>query len=68
MKKNLAALAASVAVVLLAVVAGEAPAGAGARADYGAHVSGHARAEGGFSGVMNPGDHRGLAGFDDHHH
>jgi hypothetical protein len=68
MKKNLAALAATAAVVLLAMVVGEAPASAGTGAGYGAHVSGHARAEGGFSGVMNPGDHRGFAGFDEHHH
>ncbi len=67
MKKNLAALTATVAVVLLTMIAGESPASAGARSDYGAHVSGHARAEGGFLGA-NPGDHRGFAGFDEHRH
>lgn len=68
MKKNLAAFTATTAVVLLAMVAGVAPASAGTRPDYGVHVSGHARADGGFSGAMNPGDHRGFAGFGEHHH
>ncbi len=67
MKRILAAFTASVTVVLLQMVAGAAPASAGAGADYGKHVSGHARAEGGFSGTMNPGVHRGFAGFDEHH-
>ena len=66
MTTNLAAFTATVAIVVLAIVAGAAPASAGARADYGAHVSGHARSDGGFSGVMNPGDHRRFVGFDEH--
>lgn len=69
MKMNLAAFTASVAVVLLAMVAGATPASAaaGAGALYGEHVSGHARDNGGFSRAMNPGDHRGFAGFNQHH-
>ena len=67
MKKTLAALTTSVGFVLLAMVAGEVPASAEARADYGAHVSDHARAEGGFSSAMNPGGHRGFTGYDEHH-
>ena len=67
MTKNLAAFTATLAVALLAMLAGAAPANAGAGADYGAHVSDHARAEGVFSGAMNPGDHLGFAGFDHHH-
>jgi hypothetical protein len=66
MKKILAALMATVAVVLLPMAAGAAPASARAGAAYGDHVSGHA-AEGGFSGTMNPGAHRGFAGFSEHH-
>lgn len=68
MKKDLAAFAAAVAVVLLAMVAGAAPASAGASGGYGAHVSSHARDDGGFSGAMNPGDHRGSVEFGEHHH
>jgi len=68
MKKTLAAFTATAAVALLAMVGGAAPASAGVRADYGAHVSDHARSEGGFSGAMNPGDHHGFAGFAEHHH
>ena len=67
MKKILAAVAVSVVLVLLPTAASAATARDGAGAGYGAHVSAHARTEGGFSGSMNPGDHRGFAGFFDHH-
>lgn len=66
-KKILAAVTMSVVLLLLPTAAGAATARDGAGAGYGAHVSDHARAEGGFSGSMNPGDHRGFAGFSDHH-
>ena len=66
MKKILAALMAAVAVVLLPMAAGAAPPSASAGAAYGEHVSGHA-AEGGLSGTMNPGVHRGFADFSEHH-
>ena len=55
------------ALVLLPSAAGAAPPTSGAGADYGHHIAAHARAEGGFSGQMNPGDHRGFAGFAEHH-
>lgn len=67
MTKTLAAVAVSVVLVLLPTAAGAATARNGAGASYGAHVSDHARTEGGFSGSMNPGDHSGFAGFGDHH-
>lgn len=53
--------------VLLPTAAGAAPVTGGAGAAYGQHISDHARTEGGFSGAMNPGDHQGFAGFDEHH-
>ena len=67
MKKMLAAVTVSVAFVLLPTAADAAPVTGGAGAGYGEHISDHARGEGGFSGQMNPGDHRGFAGFDEHH-
>ena len=67
MKKIMATLTVAVVFALMPAVAGAAPASGGAGADYGTHVSGHARTDGGFSGYMNPGDHRGFAGFFDHH-
>lgn len=67
MKKTLAAVAVGAAFLLLPTAAGAAPVTGGAGAGYGQHVSAHANDEGGFSGQMNPGDHRGFAGFDDHH-
>ena len=66
-KKMLAAVAVGIAFVLLPTVAGAAPVTGGAGAGYGEHVSNHARAGQGFSGEMNPGDHRGFAGFGEHH-
>jgi hypothetical protein len=66
MKKMLAAMTVGVAFVLVPAAAGAAPVTGGAGAEYGEHVSDHARA-GGFSGEMNPGRHRGFAGFDEHH-
>lgn len=56
------------AFVLLPTAAAAAPATGGAGAAYGQHISEHARTDGGFSGEMSPGDHRGFAGFDQHHH
>lgn len=67
MKKVMAAVMVTVVFALMPAVAGAAPASGGAGADYGTHVSGHARTGGGFSGDMNPGVHRGFAGFDEHH-
>ena len=66
-KTMLAAVTVSAAFVLTPTAAGAAPVTGGAGADYGEHVSTHARAEGGFSGQMNPGRHRGFSGFDEHH-
>lgn len=66
-KKMLAAVAVCAAFVLIPTAAGAAPVAGGAGADYGEHVSTHARVEGGFSGQMNPGGHRGFSGFDEHH-
>ena len=67
MKKMIFA-AVAVSVVFLPTAAGAVTGRDGAGAGYGAHVSTHARTEGGFSGSMNPGDHRGFAGFDEHEH
>ncbi|MFP5580241.1 MAG: hypothetical protein ACLGIZ_18680 [Acidimicrobiia bacterium] len=67
MKKMLAAVTVSVAFVLLPAAAGAAPVTGGAGAGYGEHVSDHAHDGDGFSGEMNPGHHRGFAGFDEHH-
>jgi len=53
--------------VLLPTAAGAAPVTGGAGAAYGQQFSDHARTEAGFSGAMNPGDHHGFAGFDEHH-
>ncbi len=66
-KKMLAAMTVGAAFVLIPNAAGAAPVTGGAGAAYGVHVSTHARNEGGFSGQMNPGDHRGFSGFDEHH-
>ncbi len=65
-KKMLAAVTVCAAFVLIPTGAGAAPVTGGAGADYGEHVSTQAR-EGGFSGQMNPGGHRGFSGFDEHH-
>ena len=67
MKKALAAMAMGTAFLLLPTPAGAAPVTGGAGAGYGQHISAHATGEGGFSGQMNAGDHRGFAGFDEHH-
>ena len=67
MKKMLAAVTVGIAFVLLPTAAGAAPVTGGAGAGYGEHVSDHARAGDGFSGEMNPGHHRGFAGFGEHH-
>ena len=69
-KKMLGAVTVCAAFVLTPTAAGAAPVTGGAGADYGEHVSTHARLEGGFSGgQMNPGGHhRGFSGFDEHHH
>lgn len=67
MKKMLAVVTVGIAFVLLPTFAGAAPVTGGAGARYGEHVSDHAREGGGFSGGMNPGHHRGFAGFDEHH-
>ena len=67
MKKILAAMAVTAAVTFVPTVAGAAPVTGGAGAGYGEHIAGHAGDEGDFSGQMNPGDHRGFAGFDEHH-
>ncbi len=66
-KNMLVAVAVCAAFVLIPSAAGAAPATGGAGAAYGVHVSTHARNEGGFSGQMNPGGHRGFSGFDEHH-
>lgn len=69
-KKMLAAVVAvCAAFALIPTTAGAAPVtgGGGSGAGYGEHVSTHARVEGGFSGQMNPGGHRGFSGFDEHH-
>ena len=67
LKMMLAAVTVCVTFVLTPTAAGAAPVTGGAGADYGEHVSTHARVEGGFSGQMNPGGHRGFSGFDEHH-
>jgi hypothetical protein len=67
MKKILLTAVAVSTFVLLPTAAGAVPMTGGAGAAYGEHISEHARAEGGFSGVLNPGDHHGFAGFDEHH-
>ncbi len=67
-KAMLAAVTVCVAFVLTPTAAGAAPVTAGAGAAFGEHVSTHARAEGGFTGQMNPGNHRGFSGFDEHRH
>ena len=67
MKKILAAATVSLALALVPTAAGAATARDGAGAGYGAHVSTHARTEGGFSGSMQPGDHRGFTAFHEHH-
>lgn len=67
MKKTLAAWVTSATFVLLPTAAGAAPLTGGAGAGYGQHISAHADDDGGFSRQMNPGDHRGFAGFDEHH-
>lgn len=66
-KKMLASAAVGGAFVLIPTAAGAAPVTGGAGAAYGEHVSTHARVEGGFSGQMNPGDHRGFSGHNEHH-
>ena len=66
MKKMLAAVTVGVALALLPAAAGAAPVTGGAGAGYGEHVSDHAHGGDGFSGEMNPGQHRGFAGFDEH--
>ena len=66
-KNMLAAVTVCAAFVLTPTAAGAAPVTGGAGAAYGEHVSTHARVERGFSGQMNPGDHRGFSGFDEHH-
>jgi len=66
-KKMLVAVTVCAAFVLIPTAAGAAPVTGGAGAAYGEHVSTHARGEGGFSGQMNPGGHRGFSGFDEHH-
>lgn len=63
----LAAVTMCAALVVVPAVAGAAPVISGAGADYGEHVSTHARDSGGFSGHMNPGDHRGFSAHDEHH-
>ena len=66
--KMLTAVAMSAVFMLSPTAADATPATGGAGADYGDHVSTHARAEGGFSGEMNPGvHHRGFSGFAGHH-
>lgn len=65
-KKILAAASVSVVLVLVPTAAGAATARGGAGAGFGAHVSTHARTDG-FPAGMNPGDHRGFAGFAAHH-
>jgi len=65
-KKMLVAVTVCAAFVLIPTAAGAAPVTGGAGAAYGEHVSTHARGEGGFSGQMNPGDHHGFSGFDEH--
>ena len=66
--KMLAATTACAAFVFIPNVAGASPVTGGAGAAYGEHVSTHARHPGGFSGQMNPGDHRGFSGHAEHHH
>ena len=66
-KKMLAAVTVCAAFVLTPTAAGAAPVTGGAGAAYGEHVSTHARVERGFAGQMNPGDHHGFWGFDEHH-
>ncbi len=61
------AVAITGAIVLMPTAAGAVPVTGGAGGDYGEHVSTHARDEGGFTGQMNPGMHRGFAGFAEHH-
>ncbi len=63
-KTMLTAATVCAAFVLTPTAAGAAPA---TGAEYGAHVSAHARDDGGFSGQMNPGVHRGYSGFDEYH-
>jgi hypothetical protein len=64
--KMLAAVTVCAAFVVAPAVAGAAPVTRGAGAAYGEHVSTHARDIGGFSGHMNPGDHRGFSGHGEH--
>lgn len=66
-KMMLTAMTVCAAFVLTPTAAGAAPVTGGAGADYGHHVSTHARDQG-FSGQMNPGGHQGYSGFDEHHH
>lgn len=65
--RRIMAAAAVASVLLLPTAAGADPVRGGAGAGYGEHVSEHVSDEGGFSGQMNPGNHRGFAGFDEHH-
>lgn len=66
-KKMVAAVTVGIAFVLLPTAAGAAPVTGGAGAGYGEHVSDHARGDG-FPDQMSPGrQHRGFAGFDEHH-
>ena len=67
LKTMLAAVTVCAAFVLIPTAAVAAPVTGGAGADYGEHVSMHARGDGGFCGQMNPGHHRGFSGFDEHH-
>ncbi len=55
------------AFVLAPTAAGAAPVTGGTGADYGQHVSTHARSEPGFSSQMNPGGHHGFSGVHEHH-
>ena len=67
-EKTLTAATLSVVFAFLPIAVNAAPVTSGAGAEYGAHISDHAREMRGFSGQMNPGDHSGFAGFDEHHH
>lgn len=64
--KMVAAVAVCTAFVVMPTAAGAAQV-SGVAGAYGEHVSTHALGEGGFSRQMNPGDHHGFLGFDEHH-
>ena len=66
-EKMLAAVNVCAAFVVIPTVAGAAPVTRGTGAVCGEHVWEHARDIGGFSGHMNPSDHRGFSGHGEHH-